>query len=316
MILHPFYSSLEEVLDMAKKNFTLYILMLITALFWALGHPFGRIILRTVHPFQLGAINLIVGFFGLVIFLVVSGKIKELFRLSLRDFLSSLFLGVFGFLSYQIFTFSALARIPASMNAVLVSTNVVFIAIFSAVFLREKIHIAKIVGIIFAFTGVVIVTFNRGFSLDRGVNLVGCLFSLCAAVSFALYSILGKRLLSRNDPLITATPALFSGAVLLTVFSAASVGFRQLSTAPGLTWFLMIFLGITMIGIAYPLWFFCLKELPASHVSIYIYMTPVFAVILSLIILKERFAWLFWLGGALVLGGIVVASVFRAKTER
>ena len=42
-----------------------YLLMLIAALFWALGHPFGKIALREVHPFQLGAFNLIVGFFSL-----------------------------------------------------------------------------------------------------------------------------------------------------------------------------------------------------------------------------------------------------------
>ena len=44
---------------------------------------------------------------------------------------------------------------------------------------------------------------------------------------------------------------------------------------------------------------------PASHASIYTYLTPVFAVILSLIILHERFSWLFWVGGALISGGII-----------
>jgi drug/metabolite transporter (DMT)-like permease len=64
-----------------------------------------------------------------------------------------------------------------------------------------------------------------------------------------------------------------------------------------------------MIGIAYPLWFSCLKRLPASHVSIFIYLTPIFAVILSLIILNERFSWWFWLGGACIIGGIVITNM-------
>jgi drug/metabolite transporter (DMT)-like permease len=79
----------------------------------------------------------------------------------------------------------------------------------------------------------------------------------------------------------------------------------------------MVMLGLTMIGIAYPTWFACLKRLPASRVSVYVYMTPVFAVILSLLILEERFSWLFLLGGALVLGGIALASpAGRTRSSR
>jgi drug/metabolite transporter (DMT)-like permease len=89
------------------------------------------------------------------------------------------------------------------------------------------------------------------------------------------------------------------------------VGFQQLYEADAYIWIIMVLLGATMIGIAYPLYFTCLKRMPASHVSIYIYMTPVFAVILSLIILKESFSWLFWLGGAFVLSGIILSSIFN-----
>jgi drug/metabolite transporter (DMT)-like permease len=77
----------------------------------------------------------------------------------------------------------------------------------------------------------------------------------------------------------------------------------------------MVFLGLTMIGVAYPLWFVCLKRFPASQISIYIYLTPVFAVILSLIILREKFAWLFWIGGALILGGIIITNTFSSRNS-
>jgi drug/metabolite transporter (DMT)-like permease len=291
-----------------------YLLMLIAALFWALGHPFGKIALREVHPFQLGAVNLIAGFIVLLIFLAVTGRLKEIFKLPGRDLFSSLFLGVFGFFLYQILTFSALSRIPASMNAVLISTNVVFIVIFSAIFLKEKIQLYKAAGIVLAFAGVLFVTFNTGFSVESNVNLIGCLFSICAVISFTLYSIFGKHVLSRNDPLIVSTLAIFSGAVLLTLLTLFTQGFHTLRGISAHTWVIMIMLGVTMIGTSYPLYFTCLKRMPASHVSIYIYMTPVFAVILSLIILKERFAWLFWLGTVLVLSGIVVASFFTGRS--
>lgn len=304
---------------MAKRNRGIrveYFLMLIVTFFWAIGHPLGRIIVQRVHPFQLGTVTLGTGFIGLLIFLIVTGRIKKLARLSIRDTIISLGLGIFGFFLYQSLTFSALARIPASMNAVLVSTNVIFIAILATLILKEHITLIRIVGIVFALFGVVLVTFNRGFSFGEGtgnINLLGCVFSLLAALSFALYSIFGKRILANNDPLIIAGIALFSGVVLLTILTASTIGFSEIALSGWRTILLMIFLGLTMIGIAYPLWFTCLKRLSASHISIYIYITPIFAVILSLIILNERFSWLFWIGGVFIMGGIIITNKFASN---
>jgi drug/metabolite transporter (DMT)-like permease len=294
--------------------------MLITSFFWAIGHPLGRIILQSVHPFQLGTITLSAGFIVLLIFLIFSGKISQITKLSGRVIISSMGLGILGFFLYQILTFSALVRIPASINAVLVSNNVIFIALLSALLLKEHIGTARILGIILSLIGVVLVTFNKGFSLGgetTGIDLNGCMFSLMAALAFALYSVIGKKILTSNDPLIISLLALFSGAILLTILTAATVGFSDIALAGLPNFLLMIFLGLTMIGISYPLWFTCLKRLPASHISVYIYLTPVFAVILSFIILQERFSWLFWVGGVLIIGGIIIINKFASgKSDR
>jgi drug/metabolite transporter (DMT)-like permease len=286
-----------------------YPVMLVTTLFWALGHPLGRLILRSVHAMQLGSINLVVGFLVLLVYLAASGKLPAVFRLPARDLLSSLALGVVGFALYQTLTFSALSRIPASINAVLVATNIILITPLAALILKEKIPWGRVLAIFTAFAGVVLVTFNQGFAVGSGIDLVGCLFSLCAALSFAVYTVLGKSVVSRGDPLIVTALAIFAGAVLLSAFTGFTVGFGGLAEADGLTWVLMILLGLTMIGFSYPAWFACLKMLPATRVSIFVYVTPVFAVILSFLILDERFSWLFYLGGALVLGSVVLSTV-------
>ena len=103
--------------------------------------------------------------------------------------------------------------------------------------------------------------------------------------------------------------ALFAGAVLLGAVTGGVVGFASLARAGVQAWWLMVLLGVSMIGFAYPAWFETLKRLPASRASVFVYLTPVFAVILSFLILDERFSWMFYLGGALVLGGVAVSSV-------
>lgn len=289
--------------------------LLLATLFWALGHPLGRVILQTVHPFQLGMMTLTVGFLCVLAYLAAARKLPLISRMSGRDIAGSLGLGVLGFAAYQVLTFSALARIPASMNAILVSCNVVLIAILSAIFLKERIHWRRAAGILVAFAGVVLVTFNRGFALDGRIDLVGCAFSLLAALCFAVYTILGKRLVERNDPLIVTTLALFAGALLLGVVTAVSVGFRSLAGAGLQAWWLMILLGVSMIGFAYPAWFETLRRLPASRASVFVYLTPVFAVILSFLILDERFLWLFYVGGGLVLAGVALSTLPSRSSE-
>ena len=288
----------------------------VTTLFWALGHPLGKIIVRSVHAMQLGAVNLIVGFLVLLAFLAVSGRLRPAFRMPLRDVLASLALGAIGFALYQFLTFSALTRIPASMNAVLVATNIILISPLAALFLRERVPWGRVIAILTAFCGVVLVTFNQGFAGGQGIDLVGCAYSVLAALSFAVYTVLGKSVVSRNDPLIVTGFALFSGAVLLAVVTAATVGTGGLAGADGSTWFLMVLLGVTMIGISYPTWFTCLRLLPASRVSIFIYLTPVFAVVLSFLILDERFSWLFYAGAAVVLASVVLSSMVPTAGER
>ena len=290
--------------------------LLVATLFWALGHPLGRVILQTVHPFQLGTMTLAVGFLCVLVYLAVARRLPLLSRMTGRDIAASLGLGVLGFSAYQVLTFSALARIPASMNAILVSTNVVLIAILSAIFLKEKVSWQRAAGIIVAFAGAMLVTFNRGFALDGRIDLVGCAFSLLAALCFAVYTVLGKRLVERNNPLIVTTLALFAGAVLLAVVTAFTVGFGSLGRAGGQAWWLMVLLGVSMIGFAYPAWFETLKRLPASRASVFVYLTPVFAVILSFLILDERFSWLFYAGAALVLAGVALASRGGAQKAR
>ena len=293
-----------------------HLFMLNFAFFAALGHPLGRIIVRDMHPILLGTVSLLIGFIVILIYILVTGRIKLLFRIAGKDILLCVCTGVLGFFLFQILTFSALSRIPASVNAFLINTSVVYISLLASVVLKERVPPVRIAAIALALVGVVFVVFNRGFRLGGAVDLVGCLFSILGAISFALYSVLGKKLLERNDPINIVAISVFIGSVFLLIFTRFTTGYASLANVPPRTWLLTVLLGVTMIGLAYPLWFLSLRRLPASHISIYVYMTPLFAVILSFLILRETFGWLFWFGGALILGGIVASDLYGRTPVR
>ena len=284
-----------------------HLFMLNFAFFAALGHPLGRIIVREMHPIQLGTVSLLIGLVVLFLYILITGRIKPLARTDKRDILLSSGIGVFGFFFFQILTFSALSRIPASVNAFLINTSVVYISLLAAVFLNERISFTRIIAIVLALLGVVLVVFNRGFRIEQAIDLLGCLFSILGAVAFSVYSVFGKKLLERNDPINIVAIAVLSGSILLSLFTGFTIGYSSLLEISVKIWLLLILLGATMIGFAYPMWFLSLRRLPASHVSLYVYVTPLFAVLLSFLILHETFGWLFWIGGLFILGGIVLS---------
>jgi len=286
-----------------------HLYMFLFAFFGAIGHPLGRIIVQKIHPFHLASLTLIIGFFSIILFLLVTGQIRLFFKLTTLDFFLSLGLGVFGFFLFQIFTFSALAHNPASMNAALLSTAVIFTVIFAVIFLKEKISFFNVLGILIAFGGVFLVIFNRGINTGGQVSLKGCLFSILAAIFTSLYTALGKKILARNNPLIVSAVAIFSGALLLTLLTKFTVGFGLLASTGIKIWILTIVTGVSLIGVSFPLLYRCLKTMPATWVSIYLYLVPVFGVILSFVILRERFSWVFWLGFLLILSGIIISNL-------
>jgi drug/metabolite transporter (DMT)-like permease len=202
------------------------------------------------------------------------------------------------------------------MNAVLVATNVIFITVTAAFVLREKLYVRKIFFILIAAGGAVMVIFNQGFVFSDSIKPLGSLFSLAAALSFSIYTVLGKRILERNEPIIITTISLFSGAVLLTILTFFSTGFSDFSRLDGRTWIYILIVGAGMIGIAYPLWFFALKRVKASHIAVFIYLTPVFATVLSYLILKETFSWLFYAGTLCILGGIILINTLGDRVHQ
>jgi len=302
---------------MKKTKFRIeHLFMLIFAFFAALGHPLGRIIVREMHPILLGTMSLLIGLFVLVVYVLCTGRVKMLLSVRTKDILLSAGIGVFGFFFFQILTFSALSRIPASVNAFLINTSVVYISLLAAVYLKERIPLNRVIAIALALVGMLFVVFNRGFHFELAVDLLGCLFSILGAIAFSIYSVFGKKILERNDPVVVVTIAVLSGSILLVIFAGFTVGYSSLPNVGGKAWLLTVLLGVTMIGLAYPLLFMSLKRLPASHVSLYIYMAPLFAVLLSFIILHETFGWLFWIGALLILGGIVLSSLPVKATFR
>ncbi|MBI3115930.1 MAG: DMT family transporter [Thaumarchaeota archaeon] len=280
-----------------------YILITLAILLLASGHPIGNMILRQIDALQLAALSSLLSSITLLAALSATGAIKKIHSLSRRDLPMLAIAGLFQFTLYPIMTFSALARIPPAINAFLIGTSPILITIMSAFISRERLSSLGYAGIAVGFIGVGVVLFGGDLAPMQLSSLatLGPLFSLVAALLSASYTILGRRIMARHDALPTTALANVIGAAVLFPVVMGTVGFGALSTSSLTTKLLVLYWGI-FSGVGAYLYYFGLKRLEAPKTASFIYLSPVFAALLSFFIVGEPIT-------AQLVAGLVIISI-------
>jgi len=139
---------------------------------------------------------------------------------------------------------------------------------------------------------------------DADISLPGVGLALCAGASYAGYTLAAKRMLRTHSPETVMAGAFGLGAVLLLpVLALAGDG---LATPGGAA--LIVFLGVIPTAVAYLLFARGLKLLSAAETATLTLAEPLTAALLGVIVLSERMSAPAALGGALILGGLVVLA--------
>ena len=140
---------------------------------------------------------------------------------------------------------------------------------------------------------------------DADISLPGVGLALCAGTSYAGYTLAAKRMLTREHSPETVMAGAFGlGAVLLLPVLALSGG--GLATPEGTA--LFVFLGVIPTALAYVLFARGLKRLSPAETATLTLAEPLTAALLGVIVLSERMSAPAALGGALILGGLVVLA--------
>lgn len=279
----------------------LYAKLVLMALFWSGVFPAIHIVLESLGLFT----SVFLRFFAaaLILLALLFWQDGRLRRLSPREAVLVVGLGLLGIAIYNSLFTAGLARVEASRAALIVPTNPAFTALFAAWFLRERIGRARVAGIALSVLGALWVL-GRGdlrtfahFEFGPGeLILVLCIFIWSA------YTILGRIALSTLSPLALTAYVMAAGA-LPTIVPAY---FEQASLA-GVTarsWTALAYL--IVFGTVIPfLWFSeGVKALGAARASQFISLVPPLAVAEAVLILGEPFTPALGVGAALVVAGL------------
>ncbi len=272
---------------------------------WGGMYVVSKVVLDVVPPFALLASRLILGAMALG-FIALFRRT----RLPARKRVLAIFgTGAVGYGISLGFQFVGTKLSTASNGALVTSATPAFILLFAPLLLGEKTTPRRLVALVVATLGVAAVIDPRSAELSPSL-FTGNLSLLAAALTWALYSVLVRKVARGEDPVVSTAIMLVGGLPSSLLFGAIELG--STGIAPGsMTAGIVagiLFLGIVCTAVAMFLWNYAFTALPAAVASLTFFAQPVVGTVLGVVFLGDVLTPLFLAGGALITVGLVVAG--------
>lgn len=179
---------------------------------------------------------------------------------------------------------------------------------------EERITVAKIVGLLTGFLGVIILMLpNVHDGWTQG--LIGMGACLLATVFYAFTAVFARKHTVGLPPQLQAFLQLTIGSAIIWIAVFATQGVPALPTHP-LTWVALLWLGLLGSCIAYIMYYYLLHKIGPTRVSTTTYISPLVGVLLGILFLGEPFYWQSFVGAVLILSGIFIVNLKDKKARR
>lgn len=203
--------------------------------------------------------------------------------------------------------FLGMRSIPAAAAAILLFTNPIWVALLGRLFLHEPLGMPRVAGLALGMLGVVL-AIGHGAQVAQDVSsLRGELLCLASALCWAVATIINKRAALPIGTLVLSFWQMLVGALALLALAVVQ-GQHWPATVTFVQWGWFVWLAIPASTGSFVLWFMALRRGGATHASGYLFLAPLFAVLLSMLVLRAVLSPLQWLGGGLIGLGLWLVS--------
>lgn len=232
-----------------------------------------------------------------------------------RDLATIALLGAVGFGVYQNLWSTALRSTTAGNSALLVAFTPIPTALIAAAIGSDVLTPTKLLGALVSFAGVVVVVAaGHGLTIDQAS--LGDLLTLAGALCWACYVAFGAPFLRRHSPLRATTWAVLAGTVVMAPLGLGEL--RELDPGrigPGTLLALLYSAGLAA-GVANVVIFHAIRLLGPTRITMYQFLSPAITVVLAFLVLGEPILLAQVVGGAVIVGGILVARAGRLARPR
>ncbi|MCJ8006630.1 DMT family transporter [Lederbergia wuyishanensis] len=200
--------------------------------------------------------------------------------------------------------FKAINMMSISLAVMLLYTAPAFVAILSAIILKERLMKKKLIAVFTTIVGCTIIAL-AGKEVGGDWNTLGFVIGLCSGLGYALYTIFGKIALRDYDSFIITFYTFFVSSITLLPFFPF---WKKAQSLPLEAWLFMTGLGLFPTVIAYLLYTYGLKGIESSTASILATVEPVSAVLIGITIFNENLFIGQMIGAVFILSSILIIS--------
>ncbi len=253
------------------------------------------------YPFWMASLRFIIAGLVLLIPSVLALRGKSF---SGKDAAALAGLGLLGVTLMSSLYHLSITCLPANVAALVFSCNPVFVVLFAPLILSEKLTARKLAAAALCLTGIGVLAHGRA----AGVSLLGLILMLAAIIIFALYTVLFKKMTPRYGALpITGFAGLIGGLCILPL--AFITEGMPLATYGTVDWVSMAYLSLIGTALGYFLFIYGIGHVEAGVGSMAFFLKPFLAALFAWMVLGEALTAPMFIGGAFILGGMVVALV-------
>lgn len=301
-----------------------YICILITTILFSSMEIASKFIADDFHPIQITFTRFFIA--GLLLLPMSAKALREKgLKLEKPDYLKMAGLGFLGVFFSMTFYQLSILYIDASAVAVLFSCNPLFVTVFAVLFIGEKAGPKKIAAILVELIGIVFIVQPWNLHL----HILGIVFVLVAAASFALYGVLGKTQCEKTGGIVVTCGSFLFGSLEMMIVSActnlpavsAILRGSALSSFADIPFFTgytaenfldMAYLCLICTSVGYTCYFMAMERVSAQTVSLVFFFKPMLAPVMAAILLHEH------IPGNMILGIllILVSSLLSMAEER
>jgi drug/metabolite transporter (DMT)-like permease len=217
-----------------------------------------------------------------------------------------LLLGMFGVALNQVFFVIGISGTSVAHAAILIGMTPILVLVIASSIGQESIRVAKLIGMAIALAGVA--ALQLAPSKGAGTSLRGDFFIFLASVTFAVFTVMGKRVASNFGSVTVNTFAYVGGGLMLlpvTLWQSSGFAFGRVSWT---AWASIVYMAAFPSVLCYLIYYYALGHITASRVSAFSYLQPLLATALAIPFLGENPTSSLIVGGSLVLLGVFVAE--------
>ena len=297
---------------MTKSFSYIGIISLIFAmLIWASSFIALKLAMQDVEPYTVIFFRMIIASLCFIYF--IKSFLK--YEFSRRDIKYILLLAFFEPCLYFIFEAKAIQFTTASQVGMITSLMPVITAMAAGYFLKEIITKQLLLGSLIAIAGVVWLSLQSTTSVSAPNPMLGNFFEFLAMVCGAGYTIVARYLANRYSALFITAIQVFIGAIFffpffLYEFYTTDFNFSMTSIL------CVLYLGIVVTLAGYGLYNYALTKIEASKAAVFVYLIPVFTLILAFLILNEKLSFVELVASVIILIGVFISEVPIDKLKK